>query len=114
MFPVRAEVLKQLELARAAKEIGSSLEARVKISAPKENVARLRAYEEQGPPFPGNLANLFIVSRVDLAESDGELRVQVSSAPGVKCERCWTYSEKVGRLAHPGLCERCTAVLEVR
>jgi len=86
----------------------------VKITAPKETVARLRSYEAQGPPFPGNLANLFIVSRVDLGEGDGGLTVQVSRAAGAKCERCWTYSEKVGRLSHPGLCERCAPVLEAR
>jgi isoleucyl-tRNA synthetase len=113
LFPVREEALKQLELARAAKEIGSSLEARVRITAPKETIARLRAYEAQGPAFPGNLANLFIVSRVELEEG-GALAVQVSRAPGAKCDRCWTYSEKVGRLSHPGLCERCAAVLEAR
>jgi isoleucyl-tRNA synthetase len=112
-LPVREEVLKQLEVARATKEIGSSLEARVKITAPKETAERLRAYGEQGPAFPGNLANLFIVSRVDLAEGDAPA-VQVSRAPGAKCERCWTYSEKVGRLSHSGLCERCVAVLEAR
>jgi isoleucyl-tRNA synthetase len=113
LLPLREEVLKQLELARAARQIGSSLEARVRITAPKETVERLRAYEEQGPPFPGNLANLFIVSRVELAEG-GDIAVQVSRAAGAKCERCWTYSEKVGRLAHPGLCERCSSVLEAR
>jgi isoleucyl-tRNA synthetase len=113
LFPVREEVLKQLELARAGKEIGSSLEARVRITAPKATIARLRAYEEQGPSFPGNLANLFIVSRVELAERNGELTVQVSRAGGAKCERCWTYSEGVGR-THPGLCERCAAVVEAR
>jgi isoleucyl-tRNA synthetase len=53
------------------------------------------------------------VSRVDLVEG-GDLAVQVSRAPGAKCDRCWTYSEKVGRLSHPGLCERCAAVLEAR
>jgi len=39
--------------------------------------------------------------------------VEVARAPGAKCERCWTYSEQVGRLAvHPGVCERCAAVLQ--
>jgi isoleucyl-tRNA synthetase len=113
LFPVREEALKQLELARAGKVIGSSLEAKVRITAAKETVARLRAYEEQGPSFPGNLANLFIVSRVELAEGNGDLTVQVSRAAGAKCERCWTYSEGVGRI-HPGLCERCAAVVEAR
>src|SRR5207245_6646008 len=43
LLPVREEVLKQLELARAAKEIGSSLEARVKITATADNAAVRRA-----------------------------------------------------------------------
>jgi isoleucyl-tRNA synthetase len=37
----------------------------------------------------------------------------VTRAPGAKCERCWTFSEKVGHLPiHPAVCERCAAVLE--
>jgi isoleucyl-tRNA synthetase len=65
--------------------------------------------------FPGNLANLFIVSSVALQEGEGPLAVAVERAPGSKCERCWTYSENVGRLAvHPAVCERCAAVLEGR
>src|SRR5262249_57004088 len=56
LLPVRDEVLKQLEIARAAKQIGSSLEARGAIAAPRETVARLRAYEAKGPPFPATLA----------------------------------------------------------
>src|SRR5207249_3336221 len=38
LFPIRDEVLKQLEMARAAKQIGSSLEAKVRITAPKDMV----------------------------------------------------------------------------
>ena len=69
--------------------------------------------DEQGHVFPGNLANLFIVSGVSLAEADGPMAVRVERARGSKCERCWTFSENVGRLsAHPGVCERCAAVLE--
>jgi isoleucyl-tRNA synthetase len=76
-------------------------------------LAPLRRYEAQGRAFPGNLAGLFIVSRVTLAETDGPLLVAVDRAAGGKCERCWTYSEQVGRLAvHPGVCERCGPVLE--
>ena len=73
----------------------------------------LREHEATGRVFPGNLANLFIVSGVTLVDSDGALGVRVERARGAKCERCWTYSENVGRLpAHPAVCERCAAVLE--
>jgi len=36
----------------------------------------------------------------------------VDRAPGKKCERCWTWSERVGENAeHPALCERCVPVI---
>jgi isoleucyl-tRNA synthetase len=71
--------------------------------------AALRAYEERGPRFPTNLASLFIVSGV--AVSEGETTsVRAERARGGKCERCWTYSEGVGR-EHAGVCERCAGVL---
>jgi len=42
----------------------------------------------------------------------GDLKVKVERARGGKCERCWNYSEAVGRDArHPGLCERCLEVM---
>ena len=115
LLDVRAAVTKALEEARAAKRIASSLEARVQLKAPPAALAPLRAHEETSTVFPGNLANLFIVSAVDLVEGEGPLTVTVERAAGGKCERCWTYSPNVGRLAaHPGVCERCAAVLEAR
>ena len=42
-----------------------------------------------------------------------DLKVTVKPADGHKCERCWTYSESVGKNeAHPELCDRCAAVVE--
>jgi isoleucyl-tRNA synthetase len=113
LLEVRAAVTKALEEARAAKRIASSLEARLEIAAPAAVLAPLREHEATGRVFPGNLANLFIVSGVALLDADGPLTVRVERARGAKCERCWTYSENVGRLpAHPAVCERCAAVLE--
>jgi isoleucyl-tRNA synthetase len=113
LLPVRSEVLKKLEEARAAKQIASGLEAQVAIQGTAAELAPLRRYEAGSRAFPGNLANLFIVSRVTLAESTGPLAASVARAAGRKCERCWTFSEQVGKLAvHPGVCERCASVLE--
>jgi isoleucyl-tRNA synthetase len=115
LLDVRSVVTKALEDARAAKLIASSLEAAVVVSGTPQALAPLRAHEARSAVFPGNLANLFIVSGVALEESDGEIAVKVSRASGAKCERCWTWSSKVGRLsAHPGVCERCASVLEGR
>ncbi len=113
LLEVRAVVTKALEEARAAKLIASSLEARVTVRAPAATLLALRRHEDESRVFPGNLANLFIVSKVDLAEGPRRVAVEVDRAAGGKCERCWTYSEKVGRFpVHPGVCERCAAVLE--
>jgi isoleucyl-tRNA synthetase len=113
LLEVRAAVMKALEEARAARLIASGLEAQVTLRGPAAVLAPLREHEAASRVFPGNLANLFIVSKVALAEAEGPLAVAVERAGGSKCERCWTYSEKVGKLpVHPGVCERCAAVLE--
>jgi len=111
ILDVRSAVTKALEDARAGKRIASSLEARVEVRGPAPALAALRAHAEADGAFPGNLANLFIVSAARLEESEGPLAVTVERAAGAKCERCWTYSEQVGRLAHPGVCERCARVI---
>ncbi len=115
LLEARTVVTKALEEARAAKSIASSLEAQVVVRGPKAILEPLRRHEEGSQVFPGNVANLFIVSKATLSESAGPLSVEVSRAPGGKCERCWTYSKNVGRLAiHMGVCERCASVLEAR
>jgi isoleucyl-tRNA synthetase len=106
---VRDEVLKALETARNQKLIGGSLEAQVTLVAPQPAHAVLVRYAQE-------LRYLFIVSAVTLESAAGDgaagVRVQVSKAPGRKCERCWNYSTHVGEdPAYPGVCERCSAVL---
>ena len=114
MLDVRSAVTKALEEARAEKRIASSLEARVEVRGPAAALDALRRHAAGGGPFPGDLANLFIVSAARLLDGEGPVSVAVDRAVGAKCERCWTYSEKVGRLdIHPGVCERCAEVLAV-
>jgi isoleucyl-tRNA synthetase len=112
LLDARAEVTRALEAARAAKQIAASLEARVSVRGPEATVQALRAHDALSRVFPGNLANLFIVSEVRLEPGEGALEVSVEHAAGKKCERCWTWSPRVGTLAsHPGVCERCDDVL---
>jgi isoleucyl-tRNA synthetase len=112
IIKVRSDVSKALELARVAKTIGHSLDAAVAISAPPELYAFLSNYEK-------DLNSIFIVSKATLTDNlEGEcwisenlegLKVQVAAAPGVKCERCWYYSEDLGTDAdHPTICPKCT------
>lgn len=104
LFAVRDDVLKVLEDARTAKQIGASLAAKVKITANGETLELLRRYAAE-------LRYLFIVSQVELAEGETFI-VEVSKADGEKCERCWNYSLQVGESEkYPTVCERCLNAL---
>ena len=108
---VRDDVLKALEEARNRKLIGGGLEAQVTLTAADPAHSLLSRYLDQ-------LRYLFIVSSVLLekgASGNGTsgVTVQVSKAPGQKCERCWNYSTRVGEdRNYPTVCERCSAVLK--
>jgi isoleucyl-tRNA synthetase len=103
LFAIRDQVLGELEKARANKDIGSSLEAKVTLTATGDTLELLREHQK-------DLRYIFIVSQVELAE--GEFSIAVSRAEGAKCERCWNYSTRVGESErYPTVCERCTAAL---
>jgi isoleucyl-tRNA synthetase len=103
LFGFRDVVKKALEEARRQKLIGGDLEAMVTLSAQGEDLAFLRAHQ-------GELASLFIVSKVVLGE--GPTAAVVARAPGTKCVRCWGVHEDVGVDArHPPLCGKCAAAL---
>jgi isoleucyl-tRNA synthetase len=105
---LREAVLKKLEEKRQAEEIGSGLEARVILSTGDAK------YNELLKEKKDDLRYILIVSQVELGEGvkdvEGPLPVaiRVEKARGEKCQRCWNYSEAVGKDdPHPTLCERC-------
>jgi isoleucyl-tRNA synthetase len=111
LIDLREHVLAEIEPLRKDKRIGSSLQARVVVSAPEAELAFLERYAR-------HLPMLFIVSEVELrpapAGSDAEARprVSVERASGVKCERCWRYVPAVSSdPAWAGLCDRCQEAL---
>jgi isoleucyl-tRNA synthetase len=110
LFGYREIVLGKLEEARVAKVIGSSLEARVELSAGSHAFKSLASHRD-------DLRYIFIVSEVDMLEpnseiGEDELRVTITRAHGEKCERCWNYSTRVGESSrYPSVCERCVAAL---
>jgi isoleucyl-tRNA synthetase len=113
LLAARSAVTKALESARQEGLIGHSLDARVHLTGSDGMHSLLQRHEGFLPAF-------LIVSQVELrreppgspgSPADG-LRVSVEPARGGKCERCWNFSEAVGRDAeHPGLCERCALVV---
>ena len=106
---VRDDVKKVLEQARADKTIGSSLEAAVTLYCSDEMYDFLNAIPMD------ELADLMIVSHVDLIKGEGGVRglteglgMSVAHAAGNKCLRCWKFDTAVGE---DGLCPRCAKVL---
>lgn len=117
LIQIRGEVSKALEIARSSKLIGNSLEAKVVVYGSSDLISFLES-------FKLNLPTIFIVSQVELkpeeAPSDifkssliSDLSVLVLNAEGEKCERCWNYSETVGKdKVHPTICDRCVSVVK--
>ena len=103
ILAVRSEVLKAIEEKRANKEIRSSLEAKVVLSKPGKTYEILIKYEKHLPEY-------FIVSQFDLSE--GESSLSIEKAAGLKCDRCWNYSEKTGESKEfPMTCPKCVEAL---
>tara|TARA_B100000686_G_scaffold137739_1_gene145112 strand:+ start:261 stop:3062 length:2802 start_codon:yes stop_codon:yes gene_type:complete len=111
---LKNEVSKALELRRRDKVIGHSLDALVELVLP-ESLKQLSEEERE------DLRYILIVSAVEILESmegddvvSGEnmpgLKIRVSTAPGIKCERCWNYFTE-SKPDSNTICSRCVANL---
>ncbi len=118
LFALRDDVMKALELARAEKKIGKSLDAKITICCSEEIAALLRSFGDE-------LKTLFIVSGVTVTTdavaegaftecvTEGISGVLVEQADGHRCDRCWIYSTDAAETADGGhLCDRCRAAIE--
>ena len=113
LIALRDTVNQCLEEARGAKLIGKPLEAKVTMYMDDELCAK---YSDKTKL----LETLFIVSKVEIVNGKGgktygdeRVGVEVARAEGEKCERCWIYSDTVGKdPKHPTLCERCAKVVD--
>ena len=112
LVELRQRVLAEIEPLRTAKKIGSSLQAKVVLSAAPSDLAWLQ-------PYVDDLPMLFIVSQVELraAAQGGDAQagapgISIERSSGVKCERCWRYVPSVSTDPEwAGLCDRCHGVL---
>ncbi|MBQ8415555.1 MAG: class I tRNA ligase family protein, partial [Clostridia bacterium] len=117
LFQMRDDVMKALEIARADKLVGKSLEAKITLyTKDAEMLSLLEGFGKE-------LNTVFIVSGVKLensdapegAHTDGEsgVGVLVEPADGCKCDRCWSYSTEGEADGEGGfLCARCRDILK--
>ena len=103
---VRADLQKKIEELRSEGQIGSSLQAVVRIEAAPAVYDALASLGDE-------LRFVMIVSAVELVKSaDEETHFAVSASKEGKCERCWHYVAGIGSDAeHPTLCPRCASNL---
>ncbi|MCK6441339.1 isoleucine--tRNA ligase [Elstera cyanobacteriorum] len=112
---IRRAVTGAIELARAAKEIGSSSQAAPEVYAAPHYVAALSGLD---------FAEICITASIDLrplasAPPDAVLSVDVegvavrfAKTDHARCERCRSHYPEVGTIAdHPDLCFRCAEVV---
>ena len=103
-------VSKNLELARADKIIGHSLNAKITLYANDKDYEFIKNNLEI-------LKTVFIVSDLQVEENlrkeKEKIGIKVEMAEGEKCERCWMYSTTVGEdKENPTICHRCSQVIK--
>jgi isoleucyl-tRNA synthetase len=125
LFALRDDVMKALEIARAEKKIGKSLDAKVTIFTADEAVLALL-----GKFSAEELATVFITSGAsvknaaapegaytpDANTGNAAVSVLVENADGHRCDRCWCYSTD-GEVTTDDegnegfICRRCAAII---
>ena len=117
LFELRDDIMKGLELARAEKRIGKSLDAKVTVFTTDEKLLSvLKAFGED------ELASVFITSGAHIENApapenayrpeDGRpIGVLVEAADGEKCDRCWCYSTHGEKTEDGFLCDRCRSII---
>jgi len=115
LFGLRDDVMKSLELARADKFIGKSLDAKVTIYTEDSAIYDLLS------SFDGELATVYIVSSASVVlgkapegatSYDSGIGVKVDIADGERCDRCWLHSTEGEHTEDGFLCARCAKIVK--
>ena len=85
LFKIKQEANIAIEAKRSSKEIGSSLEADVKLNVDEANFELLKNLD---------LAEYLITSKAEkILSKNKETKIEVRKAKGNKCQRCWKILE---------------------
>ena len=96
LFKIKQEANIAIEEKRSNKEIGSSLEAELKITADKQTFDLLDGLD---------LSEYFITSKAQkVMGKDKEFKIDVIKTSGTKCPRCWKILDNK--------CERCETLIK--
>ena len=106
IFSYREPVLKEIELLRSKKIIGSSLEADILLNCNKQDYVFLSENLD-------NFQKSLMVAKVDLVEEEvDDLKVVVNKTIFPKCVRCWNYTD-LSSDEDSSICAKCQAQLNL-
>ena len=115
LLDLRDDVMKALEIARAEKLIGKSLDAKVTVYTKNEEIFALL------DSFKTELPTVYIVSAAEVVcedapadaftETESGIAVLVTVAEGERCDRCWMHSTECVEDGEGHLCPRCKAIV---
>ena len=109
LLELRDPVNEKLETLRARKEIGKSVEAALTFSLNEENslFGLLQKYGQL-------LAEIYIVSTVQVSSDANadDLQIEVSTAAGDRCPRCWRTVPECQPTALGDVCPRCADAVQ--
>ena len=107
IIEVRGLAAKEIEVLRAAGQVGSSLQAELELHASGAKFDALNSLNE-------DLRFAMITSGAKVYKAVDEVneKILVKASAHTKCDRCWHYREDVGVNAeHPSICGRCVSNL---
>ncbi len=103
ILEIREQAFKEIEILRQEKkEIGKSLEAKLKLQVESEDYQALESIADE-------IKAVFIVSSYELTESSSR-NISASKFNGQKCYRCWKYfaPEEI----KDGICNTCSSAIK--
>ena len=111
---VRRVVTGAIEVERAAKRMGASLQAHPHVFAPAETIAILADVPMDDVCITSAItmrAGAVPVEAYAVPDVPG-VGAKIELASGNKCARCWKVLPDVGKHKHPGVCERCSEAVD--
>jgi len=107
VIATRGQAAKEIEILRAASQVGSSLQAELELYLPSVTFDALNSLGDDL-----RFAMITSSAKVYKVASDAEQKILVSPSAYKKCDRCWHYRADVGSDAeHPHICGRCVSNL---
>ena len=120
---LRTVINRMLESCRSDQELGSSLEASVRVDISDEKVKNAIEWLSHSESNKVDvLRDWFLVSSLQIggepwaevlvSEDNDIASVDIAKAKGFKCERCWHYEVEMSQNQnHPNICTRCEKVV---